>query len=88
MDKRSLSGALAHHGQAAAPNSGFKFTAAHFISTYVVTPLTAAWHVILEMRRRRESQQVLRSLSVREIRDFCSDLMKAERESRKPFWRA
>jgi hypothetical protein len=34
------------------------------------------------------SRQALRSLSRFEIQDFCPDLMVAEREAYKPFWRA
>jgi uncharacterized protein YjiS (DUF1127 family) len=49
--------------------------------------LPAAWRSILEWRHRWHSRQALRLLSVHEIRDFCPDLMKAERESKKPFWR-
>jgi hypothetical protein len=88
VNKRPLSTALAYHGHAVAPGSGFKLSAAYFISTHIMAPLAAAWRFTLEWRRRWHSRQALRLLSVREIRDFCPDLMKAECESRKPFWRA
>jgi uncharacterized protein YjiS (DUF1127 family) len=44
--------------------------------------------MLLEWERRRRSRQALRSLSRAEIQDFCPDLMAAEREAHKPFWRA
>jgi uncharacterized protein YjiS (DUF1127 family) len=50
--------------------------------------LAAAWRVVLEWRRRARSRAQLRSLSPHLIQDFCSDLLEAEREASKPFWRA
>ncbi len=50
--------------------------------------ITAAWRVVLEWRRRARSRALLRSLGPRLIQDFCRDPMEAEREARKPFWRA
>jgi uncharacterized protein YjiS (DUF1127 family) len=50
--------------------------------------IAAAWRVALEWRRRARSRAELRSLSPHHIRDFCPDLMAAEREAGKPFWRA
>jgi uncharacterized protein YjiS (DUF1127 family) len=48
----------------------------------------AAWRTVLEWERRRRSRQALRSLGRFEIQDFCPDLMEAEREANRPFWRA
>jgi hypothetical protein len=87
VDKRSLSGAWAYHGHTAAPSLGFKPAATHFFSTHVRTRIAVAWSIALG-KRRSYSRQMLRSLSPREIRDFCPDLMRAERESKKRFWRA
>jgi uncharacterized protein YjiS (DUF1127 family) len=42
----------------------------------------------LEWRRPARSRRQLRLLNPREIRDFCLDPMEAEREVKKPFWRA
>jgi uncharacterized protein YjiS (DUF1127 family) len=50
--------------------------------------ITAAWRVVLEWRRRARSRALLRSLSPHLVQDFCRDPMEAEREARKPFWRA
>lgn len=88
MNKRSSSGALAHHTGTASPGSGGKLLAADFLSMHVRAPAAVAWRVILEWERRRRSRQTLRSLSRREIRDFSPDLTAAEREASKPFWRA
>jgi uncharacterized protein YjiS (DUF1127 family) len=88
VDKRSLSSALAYQPRAASLRSEIRFIAAKFRLTHVRAPLSAAWRVVLEWRRRRRSRQQLRSLTPREIRDFCPDFMEAEREARKPFWRA
>ena len=44
--------------------------------------------MVLEWERRHRSRRELRSLSRLEIQDFCPDLMEAEREAYKPFWRA
>lgn len=50
--------------------------------------VTAAWRVVLEWRRRARSRALLRALSPHLVQDFCRDPMEAEREARKPFWRA
>jgi uncharacterized protein YjiS (DUF1127 family) len=50
--------------------------------------VAAAWRTVLEWERRRRSRQALRSLCRFEIQDFRPDLMEAEREANKPFWRA
>ena len=82
MHKRSLSSALAFVG------SESKFIAADSLSTRLRASVAAAWRVVLECERRRRSRQALRSLSRFEIQDFCLDLIEAEREAYKPFWRA
>jgi uncharacterized protein YjiS (DUF1127 family) len=86
VSKRSLSGNLADHTGSAAPGSGLKLAVSDFL--YVRPRAAGAWRIILEWRRRRRSRQALRSLSLREIRDFSLDIAAAEREARKPFWRA
>jgi len=86
VDKRFSSGTLAHHTGAASPGSGLKVLA-DFLLMHVRAPAAAAWRVILEWERRRRSRQTLRSLSLREIRDFSLDPAAAEREASKPFWR-
>jgi uncharacterized protein YjiS (DUF1127 family) len=43
---------------------------------------------MVEWERRRRSRRALRSLCRFEIQDFSLDLMAAEREACKPFWRA
>jgi uncharacterized protein YjiS (DUF1127 family) len=55
---------------------------------HIGVPLAAAWRTVREWRRRWRSRRQLRSLTAREIRDFCPDLTVAEREAGKPFWRA
>jgi len=50
--------------------------------------VVAVWRVVLEWRRRARSRAQLRSLGPDLIQDFCLDPMAAEREARKPFWRA
>jgi uncharacterized protein YjiS (DUF1127 family) len=87
VNKRSLSGTFAHHAGSASLGSGLKFIVSDFLS-HVRARAAAAWRVILEWERRRRSRGMLRSLSLREIRDFSPDLAAAEREARKPFWRA
>jgi uncharacterized protein YjiS (DUF1127 family) len=81
VDKRSLSGALSLEPE-------FKLTAADFPMTRLRTSVAATCRAVLEWKRRRRSRQVLGSLRPFEIRDFCLDLMRAEREAGKPFWRA
>lgn len=46
-----------------------------------------AWQLIGLWRRRRRDRAILRSLSAREIRDFCPRQAEAEEEMSKPFWR-
>ena len=81
MHKRSLSNALA-------VGSGFEFVAADSLSLRLRASVAAAWRMLLEWERRRRSRQALRSFCRFEIQDFCPDLMEAEREAYKPFWRA
>jgi uncharacterized protein YjiS (DUF1127 family) len=77
VHKRSLSSALAFVG------SEIEFAAADSLLTRLGASVAAAWRV----ERRRRSRQALRSLSRFEIQDFCPDLIEAEREAYKPFWR-
>jgi uncharacterized protein YjiS (DUF1127 family) len=55
--------------------------------TRLRTSVAATCRAVLEWERRRRSRQVLGSLRPFEIGDFL-DLMRAEREACKPFWRA
>jgi uncharacterized protein YjiS (DUF1127 family) len=79
---------LAYQSRAASPRSEIRFIAARSLLTHIGVPLAAAWQVVREWRRRWRSRRQLRSLTAREIRDFCPDLTVAEREAGKPFWRA
>jgi uncharacterized protein YjiS (DUF1127 family) len=88
VNKRSLSGTFTDHTGSAALGSGLKRAVSDFLLVQVRPRAAGAWRVILEWERRRRSRQALRSLSLREIRDFSPDLSAAEREARKPFWRA
>jgi uncharacterized protein YjiS (DUF1127 family) len=81
VHKRSLSSAFAFIG------SEFEFFAADSLLTRLRGSVAAAWRLVLEWERRRRSRQALRSLSRFEIQDFCLDLIEAEREAYKPFWR-
>ena len=81
MHKRSLSSALAF-------GSKIEFAAADSILTRPGASVAAAWRFVIECERRRRSRQALRSLSRFEIQDFSLDLIEAEREAYKPFWRA
>lgn len=47
-----------------------------------------AWRVLGVWRRRQRDRAELRSLSPRQIRDFCPRQAEAEQEMNKPFWRA
>ena len=82
MHKRSLSNALAVVG------SEYEFVGADSLLTRLGGSVATAWRLVLECERRRRSRQALRALSRFEIRDFCLDLVEAEREAYKPFWRA
>jgi hypothetical protein len=78
MHKRSL----------ALVGSEFEFVAADSLSTRLKASIAAGCRLVLEWERRRRSRQALRALGRFEIQDFCPDLMVAEREASKPFWRA
>jgi hypothetical protein len=82
VHKQSLSDPTAYVGPE------FEFVAADSLLTRLGAAVAAAWGVALECERRRRSRQALRSLSRFEIQDFCPDLIGAEREAYKPFWRA
>jgi uncharacterized protein YjiS (DUF1127 family) len=88
VERRSLSRALPYQPRAASLFSEIKLVAANFQSTQIQASVAAAWRIVLEWRRRRHSRQQLRLLSPRLLQDFCLDPMEAEREARKPFWRA
>ena len=68
--------------------SEYEFVVADSLSTRLRASVAAAGRMVLEWERRRRSRQALRSLCRFEIQDFCPDLMEAEREAYKPFWRA
>jgi uncharacterized protein YjiS (DUF1127 family) len=87
MNRWSVSGTLDHHAGSASLGSGLKLVS-DFLSMHIRAGAAVAWRVMLEWERRRRSRQMLRSLSLREIRDFSLDVAAAEREARKPFWRA
>lgn len=50
--------------------------------------LGAAWRLVCVWKQRHRDRAVLRSLSPRDIRDFCPREADAEEEMNKPFWRA
>ena len=50
--------------------------------------LGTAWRLICVWKQRHRDRAVLRSLSPRDIRDFCPREADAEEEMSKPFWRA
>jgi hypothetical protein len=82
VHKQSLSSPMAFVG------SEFEFVAAGSLLSRLGVSVAAAWRTVLECERRRRSRQALRSFSRFEIQDFCPDLIAAEREAYKPFWRA
>jgi uncharacterized protein YjiS (DUF1127 family) len=63
-------------------------SARHGLSARARAHVIAVWRVVLEWRQRARSRAQLRSLGPDLIQDFCLDPMAAEREARKPFWRA
>jgi uncharacterized protein YjiS (DUF1127 family) len=79
-------------GAAAESNGIFTIAIIEHESLAAAATLTAAgfatWAILREWRRRAVSRRELRSLSSREIADFCPGLSEAEHEARKPFWRA
>jgi uncharacterized protein YjiS (DUF1127 family) len=82
VHKQSLSNASAFVG------SDFECDAVDSLSTRLRASVAAAWRIALEWESRRRSRRALRSLGRVEIQDFCLDLVEAEREAYKPFWRA
>lgn len=50
--------------------------------------LGGAWELICLWRRRQRDRAILRSLTTRQILDFCPSEAEAEEEMNKPFWRA
>lgn len=46
------------------------------------------WQVLRLWTRRRKDRVILRSLSPRDIHDFCLSQTDADTEMNKPFWRA
>jgi uncharacterized protein YjiS (DUF1127 family) len=49
---------------------------------------TITWQLLCVYRRRARERAELRSLSRREVLDFCPNSTEADREMHKPFWRA
>jgi uncharacterized protein YjiS (DUF1127 family) len=62
--------------------------AAHRALSQLRTQFIDAWQLICLWRRRGRDRAALRSLSPRDIRDFCPRQAEAEEEMNKPFWRA
>jgi uncharacterized protein YjiS (DUF1127 family) len=60
--------------------------ASFFASSFQAQTIASA-SVVREWARRWRSRRELRSLSQREITDFCPKLTDALREADKPFWR-
>lgn len=50
--------------------------------------LSGIWQVFGLWLRRRKDRAILRSLSLRDLHDFCPRHTEAEAEMNKPFWRA
>jgi uncharacterized protein YjiS (DUF1127 family) len=50
--------------------------------------LRRIWRIVGLWVRRRHDRDMLRSLSARDLQDFCPRLSEAEAEMNKPFWRA
>lgn len=51
-------------------------------------PLHRVWQVVALWLRRHHDREILRSLSLRDVQDFCPRHSEAEAEMNKPFWRA
>jgi len=49
--------------------------------------LGGAWQLVCLWRLRSRDRAVLRSMSARDVRDFCPRQAAAEEEMNKPFWR-
>lgn len=49
--------------------------------------LGGAWQLVCLWRHRSKDRAVLRSMSARDVRDFCPRQAEAEEEMNKPFWR-
>jgi len=62
--------------------------AAHRALSQLRMQLIGAWQLVCLWRRRSRDRAALRSLSPRDIRDFCPRQAEAEEEMNKPFWRA
>ena len=50
--------------------------------------LGGTWQLVCLWRHRSKDRAVLRSMSTRDIQDFCPRQAAAEEEMNKPFWRA
>jgi uncharacterized protein YjiS (DUF1127 family) len=50
--------------------------------------LRRVWQVVCLWLRRHSDRAILRSLSARDLHDFCPTYTEAEAEMNKPFWRA
>lgn len=81
--------------RAANASAGARASARHFqedpavaqLLSWMRAQLGGAWQLICLWRRRQRDRAILRSLSPREIRDFCPSEAEAEEEMIKPFWR-
>ena len=87
MDEQSLSSGFGYHSGFFPAGARSWLTALNRLLAQITVAVAAAWGTILVWECRRRSRQALRSLDRREIRDFCLDSMKTEREASKPFWR-
>lgn len=52
------------------------------------SPLHRARQFVALWLRRRRNREILRSLSLRDVHDFCPRHSEAEAEMNKPFWQA
>jgi uncharacterized protein YjiS (DUF1127 family) len=84
MQTHSKSNHLANSAHFVPADLGRK--ASFFASAFHARTIAAA-SVVREWARRWRSRRELRSLSQREIADFCPKLTDALREGDKPFWR-
>jgi uncharacterized protein YjiS (DUF1127 family) len=58
------------------------------LSPQLTRACAAAWRTFCLWNSRRRDRAALRSLSRRDIHDFCPRQTEAETEMNKPFWRA
>jgi uncharacterized protein YjiS (DUF1127 family) len=84
MQPQSKSVCRAGLAAIAAPNPGTVGTASRTARVHTIR----VWLVLREWVRRWRQRRELRSLSQRDIADFCPKLSDALQEADKPFWRA